>query len=94
MNNDQDKVHLQELIEQVKQAKVKENIEIYSDEEIVSEITQKLINKEGRYFLKTFGIDDHDIDNEEFTLLQWIMYDLFKVENESEYRQRIEAMLS
>ena len=79
MSNKEDKEKLQELIKQVKQ--VTEN-----------RLYDRLEKRQLSYFLETFSLDDSDIDNNEWELLDWLKDDLFKTKGEDEYKERIDNM--
>ena len=90
---EKDKANFKELIEQVKQAKEAQKLEIASDAEIAKEIKSKLSSKDRIYFLRAFGLDDGDLDQQEFELIDWILFDLFEKKDE-QLKQRIEVMSS
>ncbi|NEP84499.1 MAG: hypothetical protein F6K17_18580 [Okeania sp. SIO3C4] len=89
MSNQEDREKFKELIKQAKEANKDDNI---SDSEARKEIYDNLENKSLRYFLKIFGKDDYDVDDNEMGLLDWLMNDLFKTENKDEYKKRIDNM--
>ena len=101
MSNKEDKEKLQELIKEDKKDKeelIKEDREKL--QELIKRVKQVTENRlydhlEKRqlsYFLETFSLNDSDIDNNEWELLDWLKDDLFKTKGEDEYKERIDNM--
>ena len=64
------------------------------DENKKNEVWEKISNKKLTYFLAMFNLDDGQVADTEADLVQWLMNDLYRTEDENKYEERIKNMIA